>query len=181
MVISLQLWAVLVLDVAAWIGWSLLTGWWFRRKPVEALRGDSWLLRLREFETGGRWYERRLRIKRWKDRLPETGGRRGLSKRRLPGRCSNGLDIFAAECCRGEQTHWAVMAATPSFAVWNPPGLFLVMAGYGLAAGAPFVAVLRYNRARVVAVQERRNGELDRGERPGDDGIRFDEGQKRSA
>jgi len=157
MVVSLPTSTVVALDAVAWISWGLITGWWYRRPTRIVPRADGPLLRLRAFETAA-WYERSLRIKSWKDRLPETGSRFGedMSKRRLPGRDRDSLERFAAECRRGERTHWALMGATPAFAVWNSPGLILVMGGCGLVVGGPFIAVLRYNRVRIVAILDTR-------------------------
>jgi glycosyl-4,4'-diaponeurosporenoate acyltransferase len=154
--VSLAWWMVLAVDAAAWTVWALLAGWWHRRTPHQALHGDGAVLRLRRFEMAGSWYEQRLRIKRWKDRLPETGGRfGGMSKRRLPGPGIDDLERFRAECCRGERTHWTIVAATPAFALWTPRDLFLAIAGCGVAGNAPFMAVLRYNRARITSILQR--------------------------
>jgi glycosyl-4,4'-diaponeurosporenoate acyltransferase len=59
----------LVVDVAAWGAIHSATGYLAFRLDGSRLREDGWLLRVRRFEEGGRWYRRRLRIHRWKDRL----------------------------------------------------------------------------------------------------------------
>ena len=51
----------------------------------------------------------------------------------------------------GGAHHWLIVAATPVFAVWNPPGLFLAMVVFAIVANGPCLVVLRYNRARVLA------------------------------
>ena len=53
--------------------WDDLVGEDLRRLGDERLARDGWGLRERRFEDGGRWYRRRLRIHRWKDRVPEAG------------------------------------------------------------------------------------------------------------
>jgi glycosyl-4,4'-diaponeurosporenoate acyltransferase len=149
-------WFLIAVDALAWTMWSFTCGWWHRRTPVARLSGGGPVLRLRPFEARGDWYEHRLHIKRWKDRLPETGARAGgLSKRHLPGRSERDLQRFAAECSRGERTHWSIMAGAPAFGLWNPHDIFLVAAGCGIVGNAPFIAILRYNRARVFSVLQR--------------------------
>lgn len=150
-------WAV-VLDAAAWTGWSALAGWWTGRRGAAKGHGrldaDGPVLRLRSFEIGGHWYQTRLHIRAWKDRLPEAGGAfGGRSKRQLPSGGAHGLPTFLAECRRAERTHWIILAATPVFAVWNPPWLFAAMVVFALVANVPCLAVLRYNRARILALQ----------------------------
>ena len=156
--ISLQPAPNVLVDVAAWFLIHSVTGYAAHRLPLRRLQRDGWLLRLRAFEQGGRLYER-LGIRRWKDRLPEAGGvfRGGMSKRQLPTEAEGGLARFAAETRRAELGHWAAMAGGPLFVLWNPPAIAAVMVLYGVAANAPFIAIQRYNRARVARVLGRRS------------------------
>ena len=76
----------IVVDVVAWGVFHAATGYAAHRLGDERLSRDGWGLRERTFEDRGRWYRRRLRIHRWKDRLPEAGAvfEGGVSKRELP-------------------------------------------------------------------------------------------------
>jgi glycosyl-4,4'-diaponeurosporenoate acyltransferase len=140
-----------LVDVGAWAAIHAATGYAAHRLALDRLQRDTWLLRVRAFEDGGRLYER-LGIKRWKDALPEAGAlfRGGLSKRRLPRRTDGGLERFAAETRRAEYGHWMAMAGGPLFVLWNPPAVALLMVAYGVAVNAPFIAIQRYNRLRLV-------------------------------
>jgi glycosyl-4,4'-diaponeurosporenoate acyltransferase len=149
-------WAVaLAIDVAFWIAWSLAVGFWAARRPVASLTGTGPFLRLRRFEAGGGWYERRLHIKRWKDRLPEAGGFfGGHSKRALPpgpSRASQ-LELFRAETVRAETVHWLAPAPGPLLVLWNPWWLFAAMVAFAVLANVPCLVVQRYNRARIAGV-----------------------------
>ena len=108
----------------------------------------------RPVERGGRLYER-LRIRRWKDRLPEAGAlfAGGVSKRRLAA----DLERFAAETRRAEYGHWLAMACAPVFALWNPLMGVVLMATYSVVVNAPFIAIQRYNRQRAQRVLTRRS------------------------
>ena len=148
--------ANVVIDVGAWLGIHAVTGYAAYRLPLRRLQRDGWLLRLRPIEDGGRLYER-LGIRRWKDRLPEAGALfgGGISKRRLPSTAEGGLRRFAAETRRAELAHWAAMAAGPLFFLWNPPAVGVVMVLYAIVVNAPFIAIQRYNRARLDRVLAR--------------------------
>ena len=154
MVVRLPWPAIVVLDAVAWILVSALAGWRVARWTAahgRAADHDGPVLRLRRFEHDGRWYQRCLRVKSWKHWLPEAGRAfGGRSKRRLPARGDGGTAAFLSECRRAERTHWLILAATPLFVVWNPPGLFAAMAVYAVAANVPCLLVLRYNRARLL-------------------------------
>lgn len=146
-------WAVVV-DCVVWAVVGVSTGYAAYRWPTERLAHDGWVTRLRAFEAGGRWYERRWRIRRWKDRLPEAGSvfGGGFSKRALRSRQTDHLDRFIVETRRAELTHWVVLAVGPLFFLWNPWWLALVMVAYALVANVPCIAVQRFNRGRLERV-----------------------------
>jgi glycosyl-4,4'-diaponeurosporenoate acyltransferase len=153
--VQLPGWLRVVLDVGAWAAWSVLVGWIGHRRAASDFAVDRWWSRLRRREAGGRWYERRLRVKAWKDRLPEAGAlfAGGTSKRSLPAgadRRSN-LQRFVVETRRAEWVHWVVAALVVVFPVWNDPWVLAPMVVYAAAANGPCIAVQRYNRARALS------------------------------
>jgi glycosyl-4,4'-diaponeurosporenoate acyltransferase len=143
---------IALIDAGVWASWSALCGYLAHRLSPGRLARDGWLFRIRRFERGGRFYQRWLRVKRWKDRLPEAGDlfRGGVSKRRLAAYGRERLAPFAAETRRAELTHWLILAAAPWFFLWNPWWLALAMVGYGIVANVPCIAIQRYNRARLL-------------------------------
>ena len=147
-----------VVDVVAWGAFHTVTGYAAHRLDDERLSRDGWLLRRRTFEAGGRWYRERLRIHRWKDRLPEAGAlfAGGMSKRRLPAYDTAGLERFARETRRAELAHWWALSCGPLFALWNPPMATALLVAYGVVVNLPFVLIQRYNRFRIEALLERR-------------------------
>ena len=112
---------------------------------AEEARGE------RSFERDGRFYERRLRIRAWKDRLPEAGAyfRGGFAKDSLTDRSSANLQRFVAETRRAEYVHWTNVVAGPVFLLFLPLWGGLVMVAFALTVHMPFVAIQRYNRIRL--------------------------------
>lgn len=141
---------IVVLDALVWAVWSTAVGYALHRVPAERLAHDGPLTRIRPWEREGRVYEH-LRIRRWKDLLPDLGTlfRGGVAKRSLATRDPAALRRLAAETRRAELVHWAVPAATPLFALWSPPWLLAAMAAYAVAANLPCLVVQRYNRGRL--------------------------------
>jgi glycosyl-4,4'-diaponeurosporenoate acyltransferase len=149
----------IAVDAVAWGVFHAATGYAAYRLDESRLSRDGWLLRPRRFEIGGRWYRRRLRIHRWKDRLPEAGGlfRGGVSKRHLPAYDVPGLQLFVRETRRAELAHWWAMCCGLVFVVWNPPLAAGLLFGYGVLANLPFIVIQRYNRFRIQALVSRRS------------------------
>ena len=158
MLVHLTPLAAVLVSSAAWALFGVTSGYVAHRMPDARLDHDSWLTRPRRFEAGGRWYERRLHIARWKDRLPEWGALfpGGTSKRQLPGRTDADLERFAVETRRAETVHWANLAVGPLFLLWCPPVIGAAMVAFGVLAHAPFICIQRYNRARIERTLTRR-------------------------
>ena len=152
--------AVVAVFSLCWFAIGVVTGYAGHRLPLTAIDHDTWLTRLRSFEDEGRAYDRLLRIRRWKDLLPEAGAafRGGVSKSQLPGRGRQDLERFAAETRRAEYVHWANAAAGPLFWIFQPLWVAGIMTAFGMAVHLPFVAIQRYNRARIMRTLARRQG-----------------------
>lgn len=151
--------AMVLLSAVAWAATSVAVGYTCHRLPARAFDHDTGLTRLRPWEAGGRVYERRLRIVRWKDRMPEAGAAfaGGFSKKHTPGRGPGALERFVTETRRAETTHWAILACWPLFFLWCRWNVALVMGVYALAANVPCILIQRYNRARLLRILRSRS------------------------
>jgi glycosyl-4,4'-diaponeurosporenoate acyltransferase len=151
-------WAVAAGNAAYWPAWTFACGYVMHRWPPATFEVDDVVTRERTFERGGRWYEERLRIRRWKDRLPEAGGMfaGGFAKRDVAGGETDVMVRFVAETRRAETMHWAVMAGTALPMVWNPWWAFPVHATVAAGSNLPCIAIQRYNRLRLQRVLGRR-------------------------
>jgi glycosyl-4,4'-diaponeurosporenoate acyltransferase len=147
--------AVLV-DAAVWAGWGTAVGYVAARLPDERFAADGPVTRIRAWERDGRAWER-TRVRSWKDGLPELGSLfGGRSKRRLAASGWRGLEELAIETRRAETVHWAAALPAAVMPLWNPRWVSAIMAGYAVAANAPFIVVQRYNRARIQRIQRAR-------------------------
>lgn len=152
--------AAVLVDVAVWAVLGVAVGYGAHRLSSAWLAQDRGPTRLLPFEDGGRVYERVVRIQRWKRHLPDAGPvfSGGRAKRSLVTRRGDDLERFVVETRRAELTHWALLAAAPLFALWNPWWLTAVMAAYAVVANVPCLLAQRYNRARLQRVLARRAG-----------------------
>ncbi len=164
LVVALSFWGTLIANVVAWAVIHTGSGYVVHRLPLSRLQHDDWLLRPHRIEAGGRLYTRVLRIRRWKDHLPEAGAlfAGGVSKRTLTGDLSGGLQRFVCETRRAERGHWLALCGGPLFALWNPLSGLALMVAYGAAVNAPFIAVQRYNRQRAQRVLARQASATNR-------------------
>lgn len=155
MPIDLPIAWVVALNLAGWPVIQLGLAWAFTRMPVAWFSPCGGLR-----ERDQQFYERALRIKRWKDRLPDAarwfGG--GFAKGTLATSNPDYLRRFISETWRGELCHWVALAFTPVFFLWNPWWADLIMVGYVLLANLPCILVQRYNRLRLRRLLARQSG-----------------------
>lgn len=129
-----------------------------KRLPDRFLNPDSLFFRTHRWEQAGRFYERFLRVKKWKGLLPDGGAafKDGYRKKHLSDLSEKNLERFLVESCRAELTH---LIAIPPFIIFGfvvPPFVIPIMLLYALTVNAPCVAAQRYNRPRVAALLEKR-------------------------
>jgi glycosyl-4,4'-diaponeurosporenoate acyltransferase len=147
-----------VLSSAAWTGVSIFVGWWALRWSIEQLDRTGPITTLRPWERDGRWWERHLRVSRWKDRLPEAGAVMpgGRSMRRLEARTPEGLAAFRRETVRAERVHWLIGVSLALHLIWCRPTVFAGMAVFAVVLNAPFIVIQRSNRGRIDRLAARR-------------------------
>ena len=149
-------WAV-ALSSVVWFASSVVIGWVATRWSLERLATTGPVTTLRRWEDGGRFWQRYLHVRRWRDVVPEAGSLfGGYSKRRLVSRDTADLDRFRRETIRAERVHWLIMASALLHPLWCRPPVALGMLAFGVLFNAPFIIVQRANRGRLDRLLRRR-------------------------
>jgi len=149
-----------IINISAWLFIHLFCAWAGTKLPIRAFRPHSLLHKPLPFEKSGLLYERILRIKSWKNFLPDAAGwfKGGFQKRKLGNADPAYLEKFREETVRGEVVHWIVFWAAGLFYFWNPAWVLKWMFLYSAIANLPCIITQRYNRIRIERIQERLNG-----------------------
>lgn len=113
---------------------------------------------LRKWERCGQIYRTVLKIHRWKDRVPQHIGRDGFSKATLNKTLTEDyVEQFLRETCRGEWYHTAALGIIPALLLLDPlwlgSGLSLIL--LGIHGGC--IVIQRYNRGRLLHVQNKKS------------------------
>lgn len=138
-----------VLSVLVWVVCGVVVGWSYARRPWQTMLSPGVITTLRDWERRS-FYERVLRVRTWKDMLPEAGtwfG--GISKRSLPGHLDGGLQRFAAESLRAERVHLAYLLCIAVTLSWTRGWWLFVTFAFAIAVNVPCIVVARYNRIRL--------------------------------
>ncbi len=142
---------ILVLCFVGWLMWSIFIGFIGHLLPLKFLETDTCLTQLQFLEQDRHWYERVLRIKLWKDRLPEAGGffQGGFSKNSIRGGNYAVMSRFLAETRRAEYVHITIWLFWLVTMLWTPGWGFLINLLVGTAFNLPCLWVQRYNQLRL--------------------------------
>ena len=110
-----------------------------------------------DWEHGGKVYEK-LGIKHWKDRLPDMSKiMPDMVKKKMSAVKSQGMDVLIAETCVAECVHWALMLLSLGiFFFWRGAWAVVFWLVYNLLGNLPFIIIQRYNRPRLVMLEQRR-------------------------
>lgn len=145
-------------DIGLWLLIHLGFSYGCYKLPLSFLRERSTWFRPFPFEKEGLFYERYLKIKRWKPLLPDGSAlfKKGFRKRHLEQSSATFFQTFILETHRAELTHWLCLLPAPLFFFWNDAVSGLIMILYAIAANLPCILVQRYNRIRLVRVTARK-------------------------
>lgn len=148
-----RLLGLVLADAGVVFAWTVAVGASAPRWPAAWLARDRGPLWLAPGESVGAY--RRAGVHRWARRLPEWGGVFGVSKRRLPGRTPELLGGYLVEVRRAEWVHWLSLLSLAPVARISPRWLAALFAGIAVAVNIPFLAILRFNRLRLLALLAR--------------------------
>lgn len=157
MLIELSIAWVIALNIIAWLVIQFGLAWSFTQFAAKRFDPNNFFARTKNWERDGRFYERAVGIKRWKDKLPDASQmfRGGFAKATLRTASPEFLERFLRETWRGELVHWLALFTLPLFCIWNPCWAVGVNVAVALAVNFPCILALRYNRARFHRVTNR--------------------------
>jgi glycosyl-4,4'-diaponeurosporenoate acyltransferase len=144
----------ILIDIAAWFVIHLGVSYCITRVPLVFFDTGSWLYKPARWEYQGKIYERLLKIKRWKNRLPDGAAifKIGFEKKHLKGVATGYLQDFIRDTCRAEFIHWIILLLSPFFFIWNLWWVGILMIIYALCMNLPCILTQRYNRIRLKRV-----------------------------
>lgn len=143
------------ISILGWIAWSFLVGFIGHCLPLSWLLKDTPITQLYNWLDSQDRYEKLLKIKWWKDKLPDAGQffPRGIAKS-LQGKCSIlNLQRQIIETRRAEYVHWCIWLFWIPTILWMPIKGVLISCLFATAFNLPCLLVQRYNRLRILQLE----------------------------
>lgn len=126
--------------------------------PRARFSAESFPYRTADWENGGRVYEK-LGIKHWKDALPDMSRIMPdmVKKKMTRKNREQGMDVLIAETCVAECVHyWLIVLSLGIFLFWRGVWALVFWLVYNILGNVPFILIQRYNRPRLVLLEQRR-------------------------
>ena len=152
---------IIFLDIFVWLVIHLGISYLCTLIPISFFKKDRKWFRIKSWEKDGKFYQKPLRIKKWRKIIPDGGGlfKGGFPKKNLESGETSYLKTFLYETKRAELTHWLAIIPAPVFFLWNIWWVGIIMIAYALIANFPCIMLQRFNRARIskVLIPRQRN------------------------
>ncbi|MCQ4087476.1 hypothetical protein [Saccharibacillus sp. JS10] len=155
MTIGFMIWMIII-NTVFWLVCCLGTAHAVRFLPKAWYEKNDWFFAEKPFEK--KLYKK-MRLDRWKDKLPEGGKLWDFQKRALNNDLSlEYADRFILETKYGEVGHFG-MAILGFLCIWINPSqytlVFLICALVNVIVQIPFCLIQRYNRPRLIRLRTR--------------------------
>lgn len=155
-VIRLLIQKEFLLNLLTFFFFSVIITYLSNKMPDHFYSNGNWLLRQREWEKRGEFYQRVFRVKLWKKLLPELGDivKSVFPKKRIKEYTREYLNKYIFESCKSEMTHWCIIFSTLLFFLWSEfePAMMIVL--LAIILNLPYIIIQRYNRPRIMGMVE---------------------------
>lgn len=112
------------------------------------------MFREKNFEKSGTFYIKNLKIKKWKDYLPQYTSKTGFSKKSFISKEINYINQFVAETCRAEWNHKMCLLAIFPIILVNSAPLNYIFSFLVLVTNIPYIFIQRFNRLRLLQLKK---------------------------
>ena len=111
---------------------------------IECNRTDISFFKIRE-----KRYEKILKIKKWKDLVPQYVGKTGFSKKKMISLKLDYIKRFIAETYRAEVDHLICCLVIPFIFLFNNFNLSIIFSSIVCISNIPCILIQKYNRLRL--------------------------------
>lgn len=148
---------MVVKNSVAWLFFHMMISFLGLQIPDAFLDRKKTWFESKPWEKEGRFWQKRLKIRVWKDFLPDSSSflKGSYDQTRLHSSDSEKIQTFIRETKRAELVHWVSMCPALLFFLWNPPWAGWIMVLYAICANIPFILVQRFNRPRLERLYEK--------------------------
>lgn len=150
---NIELSKIIVINVLLILLWNIFIFLICKNIKTSFFDPQKYTYKEKVFERGGKFYSEKLKIKIWKDFLPQYISKNGFSKKNFQNKNLVYIDRFILETCRAEWNHRMCMLIALPGLIFNTFKTGIFLTALILLTNLPFVFIQRYNRFRLLALK----------------------------
>ncbi len=150
------IWAV---NIVLILIWHALVWIFCLRADASFFEPSKPIYKIHKWESKNCFYTKKLKIKKWKDKLPQYIAKNGFSKKQMKNISEMDplyIKKFIIETCRGEWDHLVCCAYSIISFLINPLPYAVMFSSIVIFCNVPFIAIQRYNRLRLLRLSKKR-------------------------
>ena len=137
------------------LAWDFIVFFLFKTLNEDQLDYKKYMYKIKYWEYKGVWYNKRLKIRVWKDFLPQYVSKNGFSKKNLNNLSLSYINQFILETCRAEWAHKNCMWIAILLIFINKFIIGITFFIVVLLINFPYICIQRYNRIRLIKLKEK--------------------------
>lgn len=150
-----NLFEIIVLNIVFILAWDFIIFCACKMLNESHFDYKKYMYEIKYWEDNGNWYIKKLKIKAWKDVLPQYISKNGFSKKNLNSMSLNYINRFILETCRAEWAHRNCMWIAVLLIFVNKFLTGIIFSSFVLLINLPYVFIQRYNRIRLIKVRDK--------------------------
>ena len=137
------------------LAWDFIVFCMCKTLNEDQLDYKKYMYKIKYWEYKGVWYNKRLKIRVWKDFLPQYVSKNGFSKKNLNNLSLSYINQFILETCRAEWAHKNCMWIAILLIFINKFVIGITFFIVVLLINFPYICIQRYNRIRLMKLKEK--------------------------
>ena len=150
-----NLFKVIAINVVIFLFWNLIVCCACKMLGNEYFDYKKYMYKIKYWEDKGNLYNKWLKIKAWKDRLPQYISKNGFSKKNFNSLSLEYIDRFILETCRAEWAHRNCILIVFLMILINKFVTGLIFSLIVMFIHFPYICIQRYNRIRLIKIREK--------------------------
>lgn len=152
----------LSVDFGMFMIFSVVITFLSNKVPEKLYYYKKWIYKEREWERGGKFYQDKFNVRRWKKYIPELADfiKSVFPKKYIKGYDEEHISKYLTESCKAELTHWAIILSSLLFLLWKDFWPAMRMLVIAILLNLPFIIIQRYNRPRLIELMRHRGLEF---------------------
>lgn len=150
--LKLYLQKSLIINLIIFVLFTIGVSYLSNKIPNKVYSYKRWIFGERKWEKDGQVYHQILKIKYWKNRLPELADflKSVFPKKQIKEYSQKYLQAYLIESCKAELTHWCIILSSWLFLLWCNLKICVIIGLFAVVVNLPYIAIQRYNRPRIV-------------------------------